>query len=92
MNCYDTRQNAGKGGLAQTGHLHEGDLIVRKVIDEDNDKECLISYVSTEGTSPFIYCFDKGKVAKPVSKSSGTAPPSSPGESTTTWMPNLYGK
>lgn len=92
LTCYESHAVSTKGGLSQQGYMREGDLVVRKVLDESNDKECLISYVSTEGTSPFIYCFDKGKVAKPVSKSSGTAPPSSPGESTTTWMPNLYGK
>jgi len=75
MNCYDTRQNAGKGGLAQTGHLHEGDLIVRKVIDEDNDKECLITYVSTEGTSPHIHCADvaTASAAAGTGKTGGTA-------------------
>ncbi len=56
LQCYGSQTNTGKGGLAQTSHLREGDLIVRKIIDEDNQKECLITYVSTEGTSPYIYC------------------------------------
>jgi hypothetical protein len=56
--CYGSTANTGKGGLAQTSNLREGDLIVRKIVDEDNSKECLITYVSTEGTSPYIYCAD----------------------------------
>ncbi len=58
LQCYGTHPKTGKAGLAQTSHLREGDLIVRKVIDEDNSKECLITYVSTEGTSPYIHCAD----------------------------------
>jgi hypothetical protein len=56
LHCYGSQTSTGKGGLAQTSNLREGDLIVRKIIDEDNHKECLITYVSTEGTSPYIYC------------------------------------
>jgi hypothetical protein len=63
LQCYGTGSNTGKAGLAQTGHLREGDLIVRKIIDEDNNKECLISYVSTEGTSPHIHCAGGNAVA-----------------------------
>lgn len=66
LQCYSTRSATGKGGLAQTSHMREGDLIVRKVIDEDNNKECLITYVSTEGTSPFIHCADARGAAKPA--------------------------
>jgi len=55
--CYDSK-TGGKGGLVQNSHLREGDLIVRKIVDKSNGKECLITYVSTEGTSPFIYCSD----------------------------------
>jgi hypothetical protein len=55
--CYNSIPNA-KGGMAQTNLFHEGDLIVRKIVDQANRKECLISYVSTEGTSPNIYCSD----------------------------------
>jgi hypothetical protein len=58
LTCYDST-STGKGGLSQTGYLREGDLVVRKILDEANHKECLMSYVSTEGTSPNIYCFDK---------------------------------
>jgi hypothetical protein len=56
--------------MAQTSYLREGDLIVRKVVDEDNAKECLITYVSTEGTSPFIHCADlRSAAAAPASAS-----------------------
>jgi hypothetical protein len=57
--CYNS-QSGGKGGLVQNSHLREGDLIVRKIVDHANRKECLISYVSTKGTSPNIYCSDAG--------------------------------
>ena len=55
--CYDT-QVGGKGGIRQVSHLREGDLVVRKVLDTANRKACLVTYVSTEGTSSYIYCFD----------------------------------
>jgi hypothetical protein len=38
--------------------MREGDLVVRKVVDEPNKMACLISYVSTAGTRANIYCFD----------------------------------
>jgi hypothetical protein len=59
LRCYDSKAG-GKGGLVQNSLLREGDLIVRKIVDHANQKECLISYVSTEGTSPDINCFDGG--------------------------------
>ncbi|MGB5606578.1 MAG: hypothetical protein WBN51_08655 [Gammaproteobacteria bacterium] len=55
--CYDSKPG-GKGGLVQNSYLREGDLIVRKIVDKSNGKECLVTYVSTEGTSPFIHCSD----------------------------------
>ena len=55
--CYDSKPG-GKGGLVQNSYLREGDLIVRKIVDRSNTKECLITYVSTEGTSPYIHCSD----------------------------------
>lgn len=61
--CYNS-QSGGTGGLVQNSHLREGDLIVRKIVDQANRKECLISYVSTEGTSPNIYCSDAGSGPK----------------------------
>ena len=60
LRCYDSKAG-GKGGLVQNSMLREGDLIVRKVVDQANLKECLISYVSTEGTSTNINCFDEGR-------------------------------
>jgi hypothetical protein len=57
LKCYNS-QSGGQGGLVQNSFLREGDLIVRKIVDHANQKECLISYVSTEGTSPGINCFD----------------------------------
>ena len=64
LKCY-TSQSGGPGGLAQSSFMREGDLIVRKIIDHANEKECLISYVSTEGTSPSINCFDTKAGPKP---------------------------
>ena len=55
--CYGSKVPA-KGGMIQDGHLREGDLVVRKIIDQANQKACLMTYVSTEGTSPYIHCFD----------------------------------
>ena len=57
LKCY-TSKPGGKGALVQNSLLREGDLIVRKIVDHANQKECLISYVSTEGTSPSINCLD----------------------------------
>jgi len=59
LQCYGTHAATGKSGLLQTSYLREGDLIVRKVVDDDNGKECLITYVSTVGTSPHIDCADR---------------------------------
>jgi hypothetical protein len=55
LKCYGTLKDD-KGGLIQNSYLREGDLIARKIVDHSNAKECLITYVSTEGTSPHIYC------------------------------------
>jgi hypothetical protein len=57
LTCYNS-QSPGNGALVQNSFLREGDLIVRKIVDHANHKECLISYVSTEGTSPGINCSD----------------------------------
>jgi hypothetical protein len=56
--CY-SGAIGGKGGMKQVGHMREGDLVVRKILDEANRKDCLITYVSTEGTSPSIYCYNE---------------------------------
>ena len=75
--CYPSTPGS-KGGLAQDGVMREGDLVVRKILDEANHKECLVSYVSTEGTSPHLYCFDKKKSAVPV-RAPARAPAKAPG-------------
>jgi hypothetical protein len=56
--CYGS-QGDGKGAMRQTGYMREGDLVVRKIVDQNNSKECLVTYVSTEGTSPNIYCYNR---------------------------------
>jgi hypothetical protein len=57
--CYDSLGKPSQTGMVQTSELREGDLLVRKLIDRPNNKTCLVTYVSTEGTSPYIYCFDE---------------------------------
>ena len=80
LTCYDSRAVNPKGGaLSQEGYMREGDLVVRKILDGSNDKECLISYVSTEGTSPFIHCFDRNvSVAAPAPAPAKAATPAPP--------------
>jgi len=74
--CYNS-QSGGKGGLVQSSLLKEGDLVVRKVVDHANKKECLISYVSTEGTSPYIYC-SSAKAGQKSGTASKTSIPLAP--------------
>ena len=74
--CYNS-QAGGKGGLVQSSLLKEGDLVVRKVVDHANKKECLISYVSTEGTSPYIYC-SSAKAGQKSGTASKTSIPLAP--------------
>ena len=75
--CYDSRSGS-KGALVQNSYLREGDLIVRKIVDESNAKECLITYVSTEGTSPFIHCSDTAHGKQPVASSQQRSVPATP--------------
>lgn len=65
LTCYPTIGSPGEAGMVQTSQLREGDLVVRKMVDPPNRKTCLITYVSTEGTSPYMYCFDEGPVVPP---------------------------
>jgi hypothetical protein len=58
LKCYTSLKNE-KGGMVQNSHLREGDLIARKIVDIGNRQECLVTYVSTEGTSPHIYCAEQ---------------------------------
>jgi hypothetical protein len=76
LTCYNSQPD-GKGGLMQNSEFREGDLIVRKVSDLANRMECLITYVSTEGTSPYIYCsqMPAGLKPAPVFRSSTAADP-----------------
>jgi hypothetical protein len=67
LQCYSSIAG-GKGGLVQSGQMREGDLIVRKVNDQANHKECLITYVSTKGTSPHIYCAEQYASASSMPK------------------------
>lgn len=55
--CYDSKAKPEEGNIVQTSQLREGDLLVRKIIDQPNGETCLITYVSTTGTSPHIHCF-----------------------------------
>ncbi|MCU0835809.1 MAG: hypothetical protein MUC77_15480 [Chromatiaceae bacterium] len=70
LTCYESRGTPDEGGMKQTSSLREGDLVVRKVVDQQNQKTCLISYVSTEGTSPHFHCFDE-----PITGAAPAAPP-----------------
>ena len=56
--CYPSVPQ-GVGTLRQEHELREGDLVVRKIMDAANGKACLVSYVSTEGTSSRMFCFDR---------------------------------
>jgi len=56
--CYDS-QTEKQGSLRQVSHLREGDLVVRKIMDTANRKACMATYVSTEGTSSNLYCYDE---------------------------------
>lgn len=56
--CYDSL-GPSQGGLNQTSFLREGDLVVRKISDAANRKACMVTYVSTPGTSAHLFCFDE---------------------------------
>ena len=58
VKCYDAKVE-GKGGLHQASYLKEGDLVVRKVLDMANSYACLVTYVSTVGTSSHLYCYQQ---------------------------------
>lgn len=75
LSCYQPRQTSSGGGLDQTGVLKEGDLIVRKISDLANDVRCFVTYVSTPGTSPHIYCPEKDglrSVSSPAAPATAT--------------------
>jgi hypothetical protein len=78
LRCYDSPGGPRTGGMTQTSYLKQGDLIVRKVVDEAGRNECLVSYVSTAGTSPYIYCSDVAAASfQPPAKPQTFAPPAS---------------
>jgi hypothetical protein len=56
--CYAS-QPKGNGSLMQVSYMKEGDLVVRKVRDAGNRKACMVTYVSTPGTSSNLFCFDE---------------------------------
>jgi len=68
LTCYNSKTTLGEGGMVQKSELREGDLVVRKIVDQPNAKTCLISYVSTEGTSPHLHCFDEPVPGQPPKK------------------------
>ena len=73
LSCYTNRGGV-KGGMVQDSYLREGDLIVRKIVDQANAQNCLITYVSTEGTSPHIFCSDNKFGAEPKKSEAATTP------------------
>jgi hypothetical protein len=56
MTCFDARAGF-QSKVGQTGHFKDGKLVVRKIKDSANNVSCLVAYVSTQGTSPAIDCF-----------------------------------
>jgi hypothetical protein len=82
LQCYGSLKSGKNSGMSQTSHLREGDLIARKIVDQGNAKECLITYVSTEGTSPYIYCAElrTAQRAQPQWPQQQQAPAAQPGQ------------
>ena len=74
LECYSSLKSD-KGGMIQNSHMREGDLIARKIVDQGNKKECLITYVSTEGTSPHIYCAEQYVYPEPQAQPAAAASP-----------------
>lgn len=58
VTCYPSVSRS-IGALRQTSVMREGDLVVRKVKDPGNGKACMVTYVSTSGTSSHLFCFDE---------------------------------
>ncbi len=56
--CYAS-QPKGVGSLRQISMMKEGDLVVRKIRDSANNKACMVTYVSTQGTDSHLFCFDE---------------------------------
>ena len=58
VSCYPSFSKSG-GMLRQVSAMREGDLVVRKIKDAANKRACMLTYVSTQGTSSNIFCFDE---------------------------------
>lgn len=58
VSCYTSLSKNG-GVLRQVSFMREGDLVVRKIKDSANRRACMVTYVSTQGTSSNIFCFDE---------------------------------
>lgn len=58
VSCYTSISKSG-GMLRQVSAMREGDLVVRKIKDTANKRACMVTYVSTQGTSSNIFCFDE---------------------------------
>ncbi|KOR30523.1 hypothetical protein TI04_05415 [Achromatium sp. WMS2] len=56
--CYPSVERS-VGTLRQISFMREGDLIVRKIKDPANKQACMVTYVSTNGTSSNIFCFEE---------------------------------
>jgi hypothetical protein len=57
VDCYPNTRPI-KDHMVEAGHVREGDLDVRRIVDTGNLKSCLVSYVVTEGTAPSVLCYD----------------------------------
>ncbi|MGD2137757.1 MAG: hypothetical protein PVJ66_06665 [Gammaproteobacteria bacterium] len=91
--CYDGAIG-GKGGMTQVGYMREGDLVVRKILDDANRKDCLITYVSTEGTLPNIYCYSEPAGGPPPAAAAAPKKEVAPATATNpgTWRPRPLGQ
>ncbi len=57
VDCYASKHRF-KDQMVESGHLREGDLDVRLIVDPGNAKSCMVSYVRTKGTNPAVVCYD----------------------------------
>lgn len=57
VDCFTFKQRF-KDNMLEAGHIREGDLDVRRIVDTGNQKTCLVSYVTTKGTAPSVACYD----------------------------------
>jgi hypothetical protein len=57
VDCFSFKQRF-KDNMVEAGHLQEGDMHVRRIVDSGNQKTCLVTYVDTKGTEPSVTCYD----------------------------------